>query len=421
MNSENKSNDPDRVEKQGKSFGYSLSRGSPLSYISSAVDPNPLAEGPPSSFFTVSPDSHIVDFAVSFSEEEQPKMSNACIWSIYNVQAEKHDKLLAERWIGQSRCNLNFAGLFSIVVSAFIIGTGLLNGDSSELLLSQIYLQISGQIDVASLLDARSLPPRPLLIAVQTLWSLSLILSLACALGAILVQEWCQEYLRYSQCHSQPSTRARIRAYLFNGGRNYRMEQVINALPLFLHLAIMLFCAGLITYFFNLNKVLAYTALAAYSIIGALYFFFTISPLIDISSPFKTPMTAFLWRFLELIRLAILYALQWMTSLISLESTFFRFRLPKIIKARQDRYRGGLARALELDLESVHPTWTLIHYDGQFQAWVTTTTRWSLSSPGYPLSSRPSPTAIHNSRLATSSRTTTCASDGASGDSYRPA
>ncbi|KAN0132257.1 hypothetical protein V8E53_010023 [Lactarius tabidus] len=282
-------------------------------------------------------------------------MSDACIWSIYNVQAEKHDKQLMERWIGQSRCTLNFAGLFSIVVSAFMLGTNLLKPDSSELLLDQIYLQISGQIDASSLLDIRSLRPSSLAIAIQTLWSLSLILSLACALGAILVQQWCQEYLRYSQGHFQPSTRARVRTYLFNGGRNYHMQQVINALPLFLHLAILLFCAGLVTYFFNLNKFVAYTALAAYSIIGALYLFFTISPLIDISSPFKTPLSTFLWRFIELLRLAFLYILQWVTWPISSGSTFLRFRLPKIIKFRQDRYRGGLARALELDLESVHP------------------------------------------------------------------
>ncbi len=79
-----------------------------------------------------------------------------------------------------------------------------------------------------------------------------------------------------------------------------------------------------------------------------------ILPLIDIS-PFKTPISTFLWHSLELIRLVILYALQWVTSFIPLESTFFRFRLPKVIKARRERYRGGFVRALELDLESVHP------------------------------------------------------------------
>ncbi|KAH9030378.1 hypothetical protein EDB84DRAFT_211305 [Lactarius hengduanensis] len=320
-----------------------------------AVDPNPPGEGSPLSPFTVSPDSHPVDFAV-FSSEEEPKMTNAGIWSMYNVQAEKHDKQLAERWIGQTRCTLNFAGLFSIVVAAFMVGTDLHKRDSTELLLAQIYLQISGQIiNATPLLDIGPLRPNSLAIAVQTLWSLSLILSLACALGAILVQEWCQEYLRYSQCHPQPSTRARIRTYLFNGARNYHMEQVVTALPLFLHLAILLFCAGLVTYFFTLHKVVAYTALAAYSITGALYLFFTILPLVDTSSPFKTPISTFLWHSLKLIQLAILYALRWMMSLVSSESPFFRFRLPKIIKARRERYREGFIRALKLDLESVGP------------------------------------------------------------------
>jgi hypothetical protein len=77
-----------------------------------AVGPTPLAEGP---LFS-SPDSRPVDFAVSFDTlaEEQPKGSNAGIWSIYNAQAEKHDKQLAERCIGQSRCTLNFVGFLCL-------------------------------------------------------------------------------------------------------------------------------------------------------------------------------------------------------------------------------------------------------------------------------------------------------------------
>ena len=43
--------------------------------------------------------------------EEQRKKSNACIWSIYNAQAEKLDNELAVRWIGQSRSTLHFVGL----------------------------------------------------------------------------------------------------------------------------------------------------------------------------------------------------------------------------------------------------------------------------------------------------------------------
>ena len=54
-------------------------------------------------------------------------------------------------------------------------------------------------------------------------------------------------------------------AQLSHGASHYR-------LPLFPHLAILLFCAGLVTYFFTFNKVVACTALAVYSVIAALYF-----------------------------------------------------------------------------------------------------------------------------------------------------
>ncbi len=221
--------------------------------------------------------------------------------------------------------------------------------NSTDLLLTRMQLQMSGHIDVVPV------PDDTLLVAVHTLWSLSLILILGSALGAIMVRQWSHEYLRYSRFHTQPSTRARIRARLFNGVHKYRMEQVIALLPQFLHLAIMLFCAGLVTYFFTFSKVIAYSSLALFSIIVASYLCFTILPLVDLSSPFKTPLTTFLWRTAVLLRLVFLCTLHWVTSLVSLESPYFVFRLPKIIKACRERYRGGLAGALEQDLESVHP------------------------------------------------------------------
>ena len=77
-------------------------------------------------------------------------------------------------------------------MSVFILGTDLLKPDSTDLLLAQISVQISDRIEAASLLDAQPLRPSLPAIAVHTLWSLSLNLSLASALRAILVQEWCQ-------------------------------------------------------------------------------------------------------------------------------------------------------------------------------------------------------------------------------------
>jgi hypothetical protein len=163
-----------------------------------------------------------------------------------------------------------------------------------------------------------------------------------------------QEYLRYSRCHNTPSTCARIRAYLFNGLRGYRVDQVVSAIPVLLHLAILFFGAGVITYFFAFNNIVAYAALVAYSITGTSYLLITILPLISLSSPFKTPISNFFWRTVQLIRLSALEITQCVMSFVSPDSTFYRFRLPKIIGACREKYHGGIVRAIEQDLETTH-------------------------------------------------------------------
>ncbi|KAI0298293.1 hypothetical protein BC826DRAFT_999063 [Russula brevipes] len=282
-----------------------------------------------------SPNPRPTDVSLSLAEEQRVRSSSGDMWPLYISQAEKHDPELVGRWKRQTDTTLNFAGLFSIVVSIFLVkAVGGLRPNQTELLLAQISLQLAQP-------GSPTFTPLPSDIAVNVLWTLSLALSITCALGATLIQEWIQEYLHYSQSHHIPSTRARIRAYLFDG-------LMIRALPLLLHVAVLLFGAGLITYLFPLNDLVAYTALVVYSTVGALYLLLTISPLISLSSPFKTPISNFLWRSVQLYRLTGLHIAQMTT-------TFSQFRLPKLISACRERYRGGIERALEQDLETRHP------------------------------------------------------------------
>jgi hypothetical protein len=225
-----------------------------------------------------------------------------------------------------------------------------LRPNSSELLLAQLAQPYSAT-PPQTVLPA---PPTRLDIAANMLWAISLALSLTCILGAILVQDWMQQYLRLSRCHNTPSTRARIRAYLFNGLRGYHLGQVLGAIPILLRLAILFFGAGLITYLFAFNNVVAYAALAAYSIPGTLYLLLTISPVISLSSPFRTPFSNVLWRTVQLIRLTALQLTQSVMSFFSPDSTFYCFRLPGIISAYRERYHGGIVRAIEQDLGTTH-------------------------------------------------------------------
>ena len=222
------------------------------------------------------------------------------------------------------------------------------------MLLGQISLQLAQPANAtfSPIMHLQSTLPSNLDVAVNVLWTLSLFSSLTSALVANLVQQWAQEYLAYSRCHPIPSTRARIRAYLFNGMTQHRLDLVISAIPLPLHLGLLLFGAGLITCFFSLNNVVAYTALGAYSIVGASYILLSVLPLIDLSSPFKTPISNFLWRTVQLVQLTVLSLIQSIASFISYDSIFIRFRLPEVIRACRERYRAGIARGIEQNIET---------------------------------------------------------------------
>ncbi|KAF8490159.1 hypothetical protein F5888DRAFT_1136181 [Russula emetica] len=316
----------------------------------------PRANGDPSCSLSIS-NPRPTDISSSLVEEQRLKSSNGDMWQLCISQAERHDTQLAEHWKGKTDTILNFAGLFSIVVSIFLTkAIGDLRPNSTELLLGQISLQLSQSANATFLpvTDILSTRPSNLDVAVDVLWALSLIFSLTCALSASLVQQWIQEYSSYSRCHTVPSTRARIRAYLFEGLSQHRLDQVISAIPSLLHLSLLLFGAGLITSFFSLNDVVAYTALVVYSIVGAVYILLSIAPLIDHSSPFKTPFSSLLWRTLQLIQLTVLYATRCLASCIFPNNIFFRFRLPELINACRERYHGGIVRAIEQDLETRH-------------------------------------------------------------------
>jgi hypothetical protein len=179
--------------------------------------------------------------------------------------------------------------------------------------------------------------------------------------------------------------RINLWAYLFDGLRQHRLNQVISAIPSLRHLSLLLFGVGLITCFFSLDDVVAYTALVVYSIVGTVYILLTIAPLIDLTLPFKTSISNSLWCTLQLIQLSVLYATRSLTSCISPDSIFLSFHLlecsanegvrssPKggvgcilVIEfllilhiagwanTRRKRYHSGIVQAIEQDLESTH-------------------------------------------------------------------
>lgn len=93
------------------------------------------------------------------------------------------------------------SGLFSAVVSAFLVDSYKnLTPDSGDLtaaLLIQISLQLSAASNgshIGPLGPPSNFQPANSTISVNVLWFLSLILALICALSAALVQQWARKY-----------------------------------------------------------------------------------------------------------------------------------------------------------------------------------------------------------------------------------
>ena len=129
----------------------------------------------------------------------------------------------------------------------------------------------------------------------NTLWFLSLVLSLTCALLATLMQQWVRRYLQASRPWYAPYKRTRIRAFYAEGVERFGLPRAVEALPALLHAAVFLFFAGLVDFLININHTVAFCLLSAVVVASSSYFLCTALPLVYPNSPYQTPLTIVLW------------------------------------------------------------------------------------------------------------------------------
>ena len=193
-------------------------------------------------------------------------------------------------------------GIFSATVAAFLIDSyKSLNSDPADVsskLLRQIVQDLAGisngQRLTPPIFDDTFTPPR-YAIHVNILWFLSLCLSLACGLGATLVQQWLRRYIRLTQYPDVPIRRVRVRMFLFEGIQAFHVRRVVENISVMLHAAIFLFFAGLVEFLFAINDEVAEVIVVVISCLTAVYVILTLLPAIFRHCPFQTPLTSVLW------------------------------------------------------------------------------------------------------------------------------
>ncbi|KAI0260600.1 hypothetical protein BC834DRAFT_537708 [Gloeopeniophorella convolvens] len=239
--------------------------------------------------------------------------TSAQIWKLYGFESERYDKALVEGWLNNTSAMLIFTGLFSSIVSSFLVETYKIlqpdSGSQTVTLLSQLVSQ-SNRTGSPALSGPASLSPKipSSAVRINILMFLSLFLSVSSALASILIQQWAREYLQYSQPSAAPHRRGRVRAYLFLGLRQFQMGSLVYGVPVFLHVSVFLFFWALSDFLHTVNSTVGTVARFCVVALVAIYIALSACPLIFTNSPYRTALTTPIRACAVLFQSALFYA-----------------------------------------------------------------------------------------------------------------
>src|SRR5216684_7096536 len=246
------------------------------------------------------------------------------LFSIYSKIAEKDDNKRAERWQRDAQGILIFVsrhvtfvqprvstgklqtGLFSIVV-AILVTMSIQDLRPRSRDDSAFYLQNIYQLLANPNVYDPSNPPPPVVtppafsppryaVWVNSLWFLSLAISLTSGLLATLLHQWTRRYVTVTQpLQCSPHKRARIRAFFANGVDKLHLPWVVETLPFLLHLSLSLFLAGLLIFLFNINQTAFKAVVGWVALFVGVYACITFMPIFRYDSPFYAPLSSTAW------------------------------------------------------------------------------------------------------------------------------
>ncbi|KAH7090946.1 hypothetical protein BKA62DRAFT_776395 [Auriculariales sp. MPI-PUGE-AT-0066] len=218
---------------------------------------------------------HIRDPIVTIDNDRIPAdklgteaAEDARVWRIYKKRAGDH----SQEHVRNLQASINnlpvFAGLFSAVSTTFLVeGYRNLQPDYMERLESVIGSKCISSPTVRSLVE-RALACKPCHLALRRP-------------DAIVAQQWLEEYTsRISGPAVNHKHWVRRHRVLSDGFERWKIELFISALPLLLHISLLLFFIGLVLFFWPLDNVAATFVMTLAILTFAFYVGTTIAPLI---------------------------------------------------------------------------------------------------------------------------------------------
>ena len=146
----------------------------------------------------------------------------------------------------------------------------------------------------SSIIQPPTFSPPKYAIWVNSLWFLSLVISLIGALLATLLQQWARQYIRLTQpaqCSIDSEKRARMRAFLADGVEKMGLPRSVEVLPILMHLSLFLFFSGLIIFLLHINQTLFLFVASCIGFFLVVYACITFMPMFWLNSPYYTPLS----------------------------------------------------------------------------------------------------------------------------------
>lgn len=224
------------------------------------------------------------------------------------------------------------------MLSAFVIVSLTMlqqdTGQTSVTLLLQLSAQTANSSQPAASLPDFQTPDSA--VWINSLWFLSLILSLTSALFGMIAKQWLREYMEWTTTSWLPQRTITLRQKRFEAFDEWKVPAIIATIPALLEVALILFFSGLIIFLWTINRTVAGVSITAIGTSITLAVLATVLPVFRRRCPYKSPTG---WACLRLVWLiaGTWERLRWKVYMGSPYGSRLQ-RLAEYLKIRFDHY-----------------------------------------------------------------------------------
>ncbi|SJL11071.1 uncharacterized protein ARMOST_14472 [Armillaria ostoyae] len=247
------------------------------------------------------------DYEQIFPEDKQYEELGplARVWRTYLEECGAFDIEMLEGWRDGLDVLLVFAGLFSAVVTTFVVQTSQnLQVNYGQVTATLLFELIDVQRAAANGSLVNDVPRSDLTpfsdfhptisdSLVNGLWFTSLSFSLATALFAVLTKQWIHQYIAMPS--GTPQDRCHVRQFRFMGLEQWGVGFIIGLLPVLLSVSLGIFLVGLVLFLAPIQVTIASVVGAITLISFAAYFVSNFLPIMYPSCPYKTPLSQYIF------------------------------------------------------------------------------------------------------------------------------